>query len=374
MIVVLLRGYVSEEQPYNNGFVHARVKAYIESGIDTKVFVLNPNTVQSSYVIDGVEVFCGDKEAFINMFSSNDIKVCVHFLDSVIIDVLNNAQHIKKIIIFVHGFEALRWYQRIFPGTFTNKACFESFINYVISNSREIPIIRRFLESNSFRCQFVTVSNWMKEQAEKAWNCRGKLKWHIIPNYIDSKLFKYTKKTDEDSKKLLSIRPFGSGKYANDITRKLITSLSDYKGFSHLDITWFGDGVLFENITKKLPNANNIHLERRMLRQNDIPSFHQANGLFICPTRQDAQGVSMCEAMSSGLVPITLYNTAIPEFLPDNDKLKCQNTQDMKELIIELLENPKLFLELSVKCSNFIQEKCSYGNTILKEIELFSKY
>ena len=56
------------------------------------------------------------------------------------------------------------------------------------------------------------------------------------------------------------------------------------------------------------------------------------NGIFICPTRQDAQGVSMCEAMSSGLVPITLYNTAIPECLPNDERL-VNNNKIIKEKI-----------------------------------------
>ncbi len=40
-------------------------------------------------------------------------------------------------------------------------------------------------------------------------------------------------------------------------------------------------------------------------------------GVFLSPTRMDAQGVMMCEVMASGLLTISSDNTAIPEFIVD---------------------------------------------------------
>ena len=373
MVIVLLRNYVSKESPYSNGFVHTRVRAYIRSGVETKVFVLGFDRKSYTYSIDGVSVFVGDKDNFKSIISKEkDVTVCVHFIDPDIIDCIKDERSVKKVIVFVHGFEALHWYQRIFPYTFTNRYNLVSLLYYIRGNNHALPIIRSFLHSTGLECEFVTVSNWMKEQAEKTWKCKGRFKWHIIPNYIDVELFKYEQKTPDKRKMFLSIRPFTTGKYANDITAKLIYKLNKELPDSGLGFTWVGDGPLHKQTTKKVKTMGNVTLEKRMLLQREIPDYHKQNGIFICPTRQDAQGVSMCEAMASGLVPITLYNTAIPEFLPKDDNLICRNLDDMYNLATKLISDYNMYKELSEECSLFIREKCSYINTIGREIELFN--
>jgi len=368
MTIVLLRDYATAEAPYCNGFVHSRVKAYIKSGLDTKVFVLNPEARPSTYYYEDVEVIVGNKHDFCTLASEYDkITVCVHFLDSYIIECLQLTSNINKAIVFVHGFEALHWYQRIFSGTFANITLFKSFLRYIYSNTTELRKIRKFLKHMTFKCEFVTVSEWMREQAEKAWRCKGKLKWHIIPNYINAEYFAYSEK---DNCNMLSIRPFSSGKYANDITAKFIRKLNNRVDSSMFRITWIGKGTLYERITNRVSDVPNLILENRMLQQQEIYEYHKQSGIFICPTRQDAQGVSMCEAMSSGLVPITLYNTAIPEYLPDISEIKCRNVDDMVAFACKLFADEALYKRLSKLCSEFIGEKCGYRNTIQREIDL----
>ena len=80
----------------------------------------------------------------------------------------------------------------------------------------------------------------------------------------------------------------------------------------------------------------------------------------------------MCEAMSSGLIPITIANTAIPEFLPDK-RLLCKNTDEMLLLIKRLFDNPEEFAELSAICSTFINAKCSADVTSSFELNIISK-
>ena len=88
---------------------------------------------------------------------------------------------------------------------------------------------------------------------------------------------------------------------------------------------------------------SNVEIKRTFLSQNDISKYHNENGFFICPTRQDAQGVSMCEAMSSGLIPISSNNTAIPEFLPEKYNLCFDNAKDSAKRIIEIINNETEF-------------------------------
>jgi hypothetical protein len=371
MLLTLVSDYKTEERPYVNGFVHSRVLSYIAQGVPTEVFVLNGNRKKIEYKIEGVIVHVGNVEDLCILVTNKKVKnICVHFLCAEMINFFTKCKHPLNLLIFVHGNEALHWYQRIFPGIFSSARQFLGFIKYVFVNTYEIRKIRSFFKKTHHNCTFVTVSHWMKEAAEKAWNCKGLYEWNIIPNIIDSTRFAYIEKQPDFRFHLLSIRPFSSGKYANDITAKLIEKLSEKPFFPKIDFKWIGAGRLYKSCVKPVQKFKNVFLENRMLTQKEIPGYHKQSGIFICPTRQDAQGVSMCEAMMSGLIPITLYNTAIPEFLPDNSLLICHSVDDMASLIERLISDPQLFVFLSKECSTFIKNKCDYMNTTKKEINL----
>lgn len=374
MIQIITNTYKDKEHPYENGFIHSRVLEYIKNGHQTEVFVLNTKKEPREYTFEGVRVIVGNsKDLYEVLNKNNNSTICVHFLTRKITEVLNKITTPRNIVLFVHGVEALKWYERIFPGNFLDIHRCASFFKYIVSNLLTLPAIRKFLHGTNHKLYFITVSKWMKDKAEKNWKCKGKYKWEIIPNIINSEVFTYNQKNEDDVKKMLSIRPFTTGKYANDITVKCVENLLDTYKLKDLLITIVGKGPLYNKTVQPLVGKKNIRLENRFLNTSEIIEYHKNNGLFICPTRQDAQGVSMCEAMSSGLVPITLYNTAIPEFLPNDERLICRDVKDMEKLILYLNENPLEFIELSDICSNFIKNKCCYEETVKKEIELFNK-
>src|SRR5690606_6953555 len=122
-------------------------------------------------------------------------------------------------------------------------------------------------------------------------------------------------KGPEQRKRLLSIRPYASRKYANDLTVKAIVELSKRDFFNELEVALIGDGELFDQITEPVKGFPNVKLVRKFLSHKEISATHKDYGIFITPTRMDSQGVSRDEAMSSGLVPITTNVTAIPEFV-----------------------------------------------------------
>ena len=371
MMIILTPDYVTKDRPYANGFIHTRVKSYIKNGIEAKVFVLDEKRSKEQYTIDEVQVEVGGVNEFVNMVDTNEeFPICVHFVNSTMVKAFERISRKLNLLFFVHGNEALHWYQRIFPGIFSNVRQGAAFCKYVIVNINEMKSLQHFFSHTGHFCSFIAVSEWMKEKAEATWKCKGKYTWNIIPNYIDSSLFLYNKKGLEDKKRLLSIRPFTSGKYANDVTAKMIFNMSNKAQFSELKFTWVGNGRLYKKTIRRVSGFENVNFIPRMLQQSEIPGYHAQNGIFICPTRQDAQGVSMCEAMASGLVPVTLYNTAIPEFLPDDDNLICNSVSDMERLVWKLVNNQELFEELSIKCSEFVREKCSYEKTIEKELSL----
>ena len=373
MLIVITNNYPEEGKPYQNGFIHSRMLYYLRNGIDAQVFVMNAKKKHLYYIYEGVSVEIGDEDNLMQLLLMNPYAdLCVHFINGQIINVLNKIENSRRLVVFVHGVEALHWYERIFPGTFRTPKMILSFLHYIKSNIHQINICRKFFSNTIHKVEFIAVSEWMKDIAERNYKCKGKYVWHIIPNYIDDTRFPYKKKKPEQAKSMLSIRQFSTGKYANDITVKFIQDLKTRLGCDNYKVTFVGDGPLYDSIMKPILDYPNVTFERRMIPQNEIGSFHETSGLFICPTRQDAQGVSMCEAMSSGLVPITLCNTAIPEFLPDDKRLRCNTVSEMEDLAIRLIQNPIEFEELSIKCSEYIRRKCGSDNTTELELRIIS--
>ena len=110
------------------------------------------------------------------------------------------------------------------------------------------------------------------------------------------------------------------------------------------------------------------------MNQKSIKELHDQNGVFLALSRQDAQGVSMCEALSSGLTIISSDNTAIPEYIPHlKAGLLTNNTpQDIADKIKQLVIDKDLFLKLSIEGSQFIREKVGFNSIIEKELKIIS--
>lgn len=126
----------------------------------------------------------------------------------------------------MHGYEALKWTRRIINIS-TKKV--NSLIIEIISNTRQLYFLHKLInKSEEKNLHFVFVSNWMKNITETDTKTNNKItNYSIIPNPIDTDIFKYDKKTKNQRLKLFNLRPyFGSKKYGNDITVEVIKELS----------------------------------------------------------------------------------------------------------------------------------------------------
>ena len=66
----------------------------------------------------------------------------------------------------------------------------------------------------------------------------------------------------EDRKKILSIRPYASNVYANDLAVQAIQLLSEEEWFPQLEITFYGNGPLFDETLEPLSGMKNVRLEK----------------------------------------------------------------------------------------------------------------
>src|SRR5699024_10974104 len=118
---------------------------------------------------------------------------------------------------------------------------------------------------------------------------------------------------------------------------------------------------------------NNLHINKVFLPQDEITNLYYDFVVFLCPTRWDSQGVSMCEAMSSGLVLVSNNNTAIPEFITHNiSGLLAENesSQDLAYQIERLYYNPDLFAYLSENAASSIRVIADENIVINNELDV----
>ncbi|NFP91583.1 glycosyltransferase [Clostridium sporogenes] len=368
--IIITNGYPSEKKLYNNAFIHRRVINYLEKGYKGFVIVIRPeNKTLKKYKFDNVVVYEGNSANVKELLLENlNVKIFIHFVDIHMIRAIRSVSEKYDIFIWIHGAEALAWKRRLFNLRFNLKSIL-SFIKYIYFNVKQMKLMRNLILNDKLNIKFIFVSNWMKDILERDTNTvLDKSKYEIIPNIIDDKLFYYHEKTEKQCLKVLSIRPYTSRKYANDISVEIVLKLSEKDYFNDITFNFYGNGYLFEKTLKPLTKFKNVNIYKKFLNQFEIAKLHSENGVFLSPTRQDAQGVSMCEAIASGLVPIVSNNTAIPEFVNLDFGFLCNNINDFVKAFDTLYNNPSDFICRSKKGAEFMLDKCG-SHIIDKELE-----
>lgn len=367
--LLLTNHYPSYDDLYRNGFVHSRVKSYQSRGMNVDVFRLRVGEAISYHEFQNVDVLTGGQEALQKMLDSGRYqRVLVHFLSPEMWTVLENYPDLKK-VIWIHGAEIQPWYRR----DFNNETEKQRTLARVQSDKRMV-FWREILHDMPNNLKLVFVSKSFAEDVMDDLGFRiPENNYVIIHNPIDTELFSYEEKSADQRKKILSIRPYASKVYANDLTVNAILHLSKEPLFSELEFRLIGDGHLFEETLEPLRKFRNVLIEKRFLNQLEIAKIHKEYGIFLCPSRMDTQGVSRDEAMSSGLIPITNKVGAIPEFVDDSCAFLAE-PEDANQLakgIIYLYDNSQEFGHLSRSAAKRVRGQSSAKEIIEKEMRVF---
>lgn len=370
-ILCLTNHYPSYDDLYRNGFVHSRIKSYAKHGVKVSVFELNGSVQPCFREFEGVNVIGGNADYLRFLLMNNQYKtVAVHFLDRDMWKVLGKLPGTTRIIVWCHGAEVLKYTSRLF--NFERNEVPRAVIDQSNERAEFWEKLLRNLPSN---LHFVFVSNWMKNIVDKEYLVQiPETSYSIVNNPIDTDIFQYCEKQEVQRYRILSIRPYATRKYANDLSVKCILELAKRKDFDKFEITMIGDGVLFDEVLAPLRKFKNVKIIRTFLRQSEIAAYHRFNGLFLVPTRQDAQGVSKDEAMSSGLVPITNDVTAMGEFVDSTCGILSpgEDYKDMAKQIGRIVDNPKLFLSMSKAAAARVRRQTASEIIIAKEIALLT--
>lgn len=364
-ILVMSAQYPSSDNLYANMFVHVRVLRYMALGEDVRV--ISFFTDRPSYQFEGVAVICvPDLESLTSAIGefAPDV-VAIHFFQGWMLRkiVLKTP---AAFVIWVHAIEAMWWFRRLF-----NFEVSREFYDYVKFNIIQVVRLRKlfkFAENDPGKVRFVFVSEWIRRVAETDTGCRV-TSAEVIPNPIDTARFPYVAKDATHRTRVLLIRPFNSRKYANDIAVEAIRRFSRYPEFDQFKFTIHGRGKLFAPLTQRLSHFRNVFVHEGFITHEEIRVLHESHGILLCPTRQDSQGVSMCEAMSSGLVPITSDSSAIPEFVGNGRTgFLTKGSEDIVAALRQVYHDADLFLMMSKAAAEDIRRKCGADDVVQREL------
>lgn len=369
--LVLTNHYPSYENLYRNGFVHSRVRAYGEKNITCDVYKFNNDAVTSYDEFEGISIIEGGQKQLNQLLLSGRYKrVLVHFLDEKMWQILKDFNDIM-ILVWVHGSEVQPFHRREY--NYVNASLVEVEKAKQISESR-INFWQILLQNMPVKFHLIFVSKYFADEVMEDLGYRiSEDKYSIIHNPIDTDIFNYVEKPVEQRFKILSIRPYASAKYANDLSVKVILELSKEPFFKDLEFHMIGDGLLFDETLNPLRHFKNVIIEKRFLSQNEIAELHKQYGIFLTPTRMDAQGVSRDEAMSSGLVPVTNAVAAIPEFVDSSCGILADDNDYimMAKGISVLVCDPEKFSFLSKMATQRVYSQSRKEVIIDKEVALF---
>ncbi|RAR42395.1 glycosyltransferase [Paenibacillus sp. MDMC362] len=374
--ILITDNYPDYQNLYRYAFVHSRIYEYKKNDLIVDIFKFNEREGKCNSEFSGVDISSGYIEELSSTLIYGDYDTyLIHFLNETIWESTKKFIESKRAIVWIHGSEIQPWWRREY-----NYSTQQELEKAKEESKSRVQFWQQVFEEvllNKWNVHFVFVSNYFAQEVfEDLKVTLPENQYSIIHNYINSELFEHNEKDIESRTKILSIRPFASAKYANDLTVKAIQHLSKESFFSELDFMIIGKGELFKSTVKPIRKFKNVKLEERFLRQEEIASIHKEYGIFLVPTRMDSQGVSRDEAMSSGLVPITNNVAAIPEFVDGNSGVLVEEEDHigLAEGIKKLYYNPQLFLTMSKNATQRVRNQSGFHKTILKEIEIIKGY
>lgn len=371
--LLITNAYPNKEKVYANAFIHRRVKGYQAHGLDVTIVVFTTKIKRDEYY-DGVKImYMNEAQLYNHLLYYHYDKLLFHFINYKMFQAVERLHQKPDVVVWIHGFEAEAWYTRYYNYLTSARTLNEQLRKKDEHYPYQRAFFKKLMTREDMNVQFVYVSRGLKELYVDPFVGVSPDHYYIIPNIVDKHMFPYREKKEEDRFNILSIRPYTAKNYANDLTVAVILALSKEKWFKKLHFSLYGDGPLFDELTAPLNHFSNVSLNKMFVPQQEISQLHAQNGIYLGPSRHDSQGVSLNEAMSSGLVPISNAIGGIPDFVEHGVSgylAERNNVEQMVAAITFLIKNPQKFKDMSYLASKNIQNLTGNDVVITRELEV----
>lgn len=363
--------YPSYEHLYRNGFVHKRVAAYNAAGLRTEVLIPSDSSNSKFREFANIDVTDAPYDVLQEKLENPTHEhLVIHTLTPALWTVLKRTSYRGKVTVWVHGFEIQPWWRRAF-----NYSTDAELAEAKELSAKRVEFWKQVFADTEIDAHFVFVSHWL---AETAFDDIGielpDDRYSVINNPVDTDLFSYTEKAPEMRKRILSIRPYASRVYANDLSVEAVLKFSEHRDFADHHFAFYGDGMLFEETVEPLRQFDNVEIHQKFLTHSEIAALHKEYGVLLVPTRSDTQGVSRDEAMSSGLVPVTSKAAAVPEFMSPEVGFMAEfeDSDGLAAALRTLSDSAETFKTMSKKASEAVASSRSDAVIIPQEIEVIT--
>lgn len=143
--------------------------------------------------------------------------------------------------------------------------------------------------------------------------------------------------------------------------KHLIEAISKLtKEYPNVKLVFVGEGQErhnLEKLTKRLTLTNHIVFTGR---QKEIPKLLKSSDIFVLPSRREAFGLVLLEAMISGLPVIASRIGGIPEIIEDEINgilFEAQNSDELAQDLIKLIDDPEKRKKIASSGQKTVLEK-----------------
>ena len=355
-------------------FVRTRVRAYARRGLS--VLVVEITRLNRAVVLEQQ----GDHACLriapialaelLRCMAGSYRAVVVHALTPQLGALLARFVPPERVAYFFHGAE-IRDYRRLYFNHGTHDMELQRHARDTTHFAR-MEAARNVIRDG--RSPMVFVSHYLRTLAERDTGLDIP-QAQIIPNFIDVDFYRYRAKDAALARRILLIRSFEAANYAADIAVDAILELLATPLGASLRFTVCGFGRHFSTLTAPLKAYDNVVVREAYLPREEIRALHERHGIFLAPSRHDTQGVTMCEAMASGLVPVTHGVGGIPEYVDATcGELALDHTaHEFARCIARLVEGSERFLRKSAAAAAQMQARCASHATIERELALVAQ-
>lgn len=358
-ILLVSPNYPSVNDKHPFGFVHSRAKLYSAEGLKVQVFV--PSTSVQSYNYEGIEVFKGSLICLGKVLKTFDHDViALHAPTPYLLLYLLRFQ--RPIVVWIHGAEVLIRALHHYISPFGIKNYCLKVFTPVQDVARNIILSQALRKVNAIVC----VSQWMKEMLQKYLLLQHPNTF-VIPNPVDTDLFRPIGMDDETQTfRGISVRGL-EWKYGLDVAIRAFSG-------SKIELVIAGKGKLEKYLRSLARELNsNVKFITNGIEHNRLPRVYNSMSFFVAPSRTEAQGVAMCEAMACGLPIIASSVGGIPEFVTNGYNgflVPANDTKGLREAVEKLARSDMLFERLSENARKFALDKLSHESVLGKELRI----
>jgi glycosyltransferase involved in cell wall biosynthesis len=346
-IFIVARSYPSKENRHTYGFVHSRAKIYSKN--NQSVFVFVPSDNPNRYRYESIPVLKAPLDVISKAIAEYDPDVIA--LHSPIyrwIEILGETQ--RPIVTWFHGVEVLMRAFHSYIPPFGIRNGVRKMRSISTNAYRNLKMRRLLLRSTAV----VYVSHWMKKMTE-LYLMRRHPNSFVIPNPVDTELFKPLDGKKSIPFDAIAVRAL-EWKYGLDIAVRAFSNLENR-------LTIIGAGSLEEYLRELAKKCqSNVEFVTKGIEHATLPMIYDEYAFFVAPSRTEAQGVAMCEAMACGLPVVATRVGGIPEFVKDRINGLLVPPEDhlkLKEAVKLLTSNNCLYDSLARNAREYVDKNLS---------------